>query len=56
MILFMILLLTVVLLTVFAVVVVGATGAVGLVLFGDVFVCIFILVWFIKRIVKKKKK
>ena len=54
MILFMILLLMIVLLTVFTVVVVGATGAVGIVLFGDVIVCIFILVLLFKKIFMRK--
>lgn len=56
MILFMIMLLMIVLLTVFTIVVIGATGAVGIVLFGDVIVCIFLLVWLFKKIFKKKKK
>lgn len=55
MILFMILLLTLALLTVMTVVIVSVTGAVGVVLFGDVIVCIVLIVWLIKRIIKKKR-
>ena len=56
MILFMIMVLMIALLTVFTVVVIGATGAVGIVLFGDVIVCIALLVWLFKKILKRKKK
>lgn len=56
MILFMIMVLMIVLLTVFTVVVIGATGAVGIVLFGDVIVCIALLVWLFKKIFKRKRK
>ena len=56
MILFMILLLMLALLTVSTVVVVSATGAVGIVLFGDVIVCIWLIVWFIKKLLRKRKK
>lgn len=55
MILFMILLLTLAILTVFTVVVVAATGAVGIVLFGDVIVCIILIVWIMKKIFRKRK-
>ena len=55
MILFMILLLTLAILTVFTVVVVAATGAVGIVLFGDVIVCIVLIVWIMKKIFRKRK-
>lgn len=56
MILLTILLLTVALLTVFAVFAVGTVGAVGFIVFGDVIVCIVLLIWIIKRIIFKKKK
>lgn len=55
MILFMILLLTLALLTVLTVLVVSATGAVGVILFGDVIVCIVLIVWLIKKIFRKRK-
>lgn len=56
MILFLILLLTLVILTVITVAVISVTGAVGVVLFGDVIVCIWLIVWFMKRIIWKRKK
>ena len=55
MILFTILLLIIAMLTVITVLVVSVTGAVGIVLFGDVIVCIFLIVWFMKKLTKKKK-
>ena len=55
MILFTILALTLILLVIFTIVTVAATGAVGIVLFGDVIVCIIFIVWIIKKIVCKKK-
>ena len=55
MILFITLLLMLALLTVITVVMIAATGAVGIVLFGDVIVCIFILVWLIKKLFRKRK-
>lgn len=56
MILFMILLLTLILLTVITVVAVSAIGATGIVLFGDVIVCAFIIIWIMKRLFGKKRK
>ena len=56
MILFMIMVLMIALLTVFTVVVIGATGAVGIVLFGDVIVCIAIIIAIIRHLFKKRKK
>lgn len=55
MILFTILALTLILLVIFTIVTVAATGAVGIVLFGDVIVCIVLIVWIIKKMVCKKK-
>lgn len=55
MILFMILLLTLILLTVITVVAVSAIGATGIVLFGDVIVCAFIIIWIMKRLIGKRK-
>lgn len=54
MVLFMILLVTLVLLSVFTVLVVGAGGAVFTILFSDVIVCIFIIGWIMKRLIRKK--
>ena len=56
MILFTIMLLMIALLTILTVIVVGATGAVGVVLFGDVIVCIILMVWLFKKIFMRKKK
>lgn len=55
MVLFMILLLTLILLTVITVVAVSTIGAAGIVLFGDVIVCAFIIVWIMKKLIKRKK-
>ena len=54
MILFTILLLTLILLTILTVLAVSVGGTVAIVLFGDVFVCIIVIVWIMKRIIKKK--
>lgn len=54
MILFTILLLTAVFLTIFTVAAISVGGTVFVVLFADVFVCIFIIVWIMKRLFKKK--
>ena len=32
-----------------------ATGAIGIVLFGDLIVAVIVIVWLIKKIVRKKK-
>ena len=55
MILFMILLLTLVLLTVATVLAVSAGGAVLIILFGDVIVCGFLIVWILRRLIKKRR-
>lgn len=55
MILLLILLLTAGILTVISVTVISVTGAIGIVLFGDVLVCIFIIFKVIKRLFRKKK-
>ena len=56
MILFIILLLTLLTLMVFTILAVSAGGAVFIVLFGDVIVCILLIVWILKRLISKKKK
>ena len=60
MVLFAILLIMLVLTTLFMVVIVGTTGAVGMIVFSDVIVClailIFIMKWLINRNQKKKDK
>lgn len=55
MVLFTILLLTLALLMVFTVAIVSAVGAAGIVVFGDVIVCIVFLVLLIKFLAKRRK-
>ena len=55
MILFAILLITLVILTVITVLAISAIGAGGIVLFGDVIVCMVLIIWLMKRLVKRKK-
>ena len=55
MILFMILLLMAVLLTLITVVSISVGGTTFIILFGDVIVCIFIIVWIMRRLCKRKK-
>ena len=43
------------LLSVITVLAVAVGGTAFIILFGDVIVCIFIIAWIIKRIIKKKK-
>lgn len=56
MILATILLLTLIMLVVFTILIVSATGAVGIVLFSDVIVCVLVMAWIIKHLIKRKKK
>lgn len=56
MILLLILLLTAGILTAISVAVISVTGAIGIVLFGDVIVCVFIIFKFIKRLLFRRKK
>ncbi len=55
MIMFIIGVLTLIMLAVMTVLVVSATGAIGIVIFGDVIVCGFLIAWIIKTIAEKKK-
>lgn len=55
MILFIILLLMVMILTTFIVIGAGIGGALFVVIFGDVIVCIFLIVWCMRRLIKRKK-
>lgn len=55
MILFLILALVLILLIAFIVVVVGTGGAIFAIVFGDVIVCIFIIMWLIKKFISKKR-
>ena len=54
MILFIILLLTAVILTVVTVLSLSAGGAAFIVLFGDVIVCIALIVWIMRKIFKRR--
>ena len=56
MILFMTLLIMALLLAVFTVFAIAIGGSVFIVVFGDVIVCIFLIVWIIKKLFKKKSK
>ena len=56
MILLTLLLLTLILLTVFTVFAISVTGAVGIVIFGDVIVCIVFITLLIRYLVKRKNK
>ena len=54
MIMFIIGVLTLIMLAVMTVLVVSATGAIGIVIFGDVIVCGFLIAWIIKKVADKK--
>lgn len=56
MVLLMILFILLMILAVLAVAALVIGGTVGVVLFGDMFVCIFITVWLIRKLIKKRKK
>lgn len=56
MILFIILLLIVAILTAITVLAISVGGAVFIILFGDVIVCIALIVWIMKRRINKKKE
>ena len=56
MILFTILLLMLIALSAITILTVSAGGAVFIVLFGDVIVCIFLIVWALKRLSNRNKK
>lgn len=53
MVLFTLLLLITIVLIVVTVIVVSLGGAIGIILFGDVIVCIVLLIWLIKKLVNK---
>lgn len=55
MVLFTLLLLILLITVVITLLAISIGGSVAIILFGDVFVCIFIIVWLMKRIIKKKK-
>lgn len=55
MVLFVLLLLITLILSVVTLAVLSVGGAVGIILFGDVIVCVLILIWIMKKILTKKK-
>nr|WP_296955031.1 hypothetical protein [uncultured Mediterraneibacter sp.] len=55
MILLLILVLMLALLIGVSIAVISVTGAIGVIIFGDVIVCIVLILWFIKRILRKRK-
>ena len=56
MILFTILLITLIILVILTVLAVSVGGALGIVLFGDVLVCIILLIWAIKRLARRRRR
>ena len=56
MILLIILLLTLVFLSIIAVLAISAGGALFIVLFGDVIVCALVILWIMKKLIKRKRK
>lgn len=54
MLLFTILLLMLIILVVFTALAIAVGGSVFVVIFGDVIVCVFIIGWIIKKLIKKK--
>lgn len=56
MILFITLLIMALILTIFAIFAVSVGGAAFIIVFGDVIVCIVLIVWLLKHLSKKNKK
>ena len=56
MILFTILLITLAIIAVSSVLILSVGGAAFIVIFGDLVVCMAIIIWIMKRLVKRKKK
>ena len=54
MIAFILLTIILIALTIFTVVAAGAVGTAGIIVFGDVIVCIVLIVWIIKRLINRK--
>ena len=54
MITFIILAITLIALAIFTIVTVGTVGTAGIIVFGDVIVCIVLIVWIIKRLANRK--
>lgn len=56
MILFMILAIMLVVMTVFAVLIIGIGGGIFMIIFADIIVCILLIAWIIRKLAKRKKK
>ena len=54
MVIFTLLLLIKLVLVIITAIVIAVGGSVGIILFGDVIVCIAILIWIMKKVLKKK--
>lgn len=54
MITFILLAIILIALGIFTVVTAGAVGTAGIIVFGDVIVCIVLIVWIIKRLINRK--
>ena len=54
--LFMVLLLVFLILVAFLVLAISVFGATAIVIFGDVIVCAFIIIWIVKKLFFKKKE
>lgn len=54
MITFILLAIILIALAIFTVITVGAVGTAGIIVFGDVIVCIVLIVWIIKRLINRK--
>ena len=55
MVLFLLLAIILILMVVITLAIISVTGAVGIIVFSDVIVCIAILVWIMKKLIKNKK-
>ena len=55
MILFTVLLLTLIMLMVISIIALSVGGAAVIIIFGDVFVCMFLIVWIMKRLIRRRK-
>lgn len=56
MVLFILLLLVTAILVVFTVTIISVGGAVGIILFSDVIVCIALMVFIMKKLIKRRRK
>lgn len=56
MLLLLVLLIMLLVIGAFLIATIGVVGGVGIIMFSDVIVCVFILIWLIKKLIKKHKK